>query len=379
MIYLDHAASAPMLPQALEAQTAAAAKAFANPGSVHQSASVSRRIVHQARKSIAKVLDIPDSSLYFTSGGTESNNWAIKMAALAGRDRGRHMIVGAAEHKSVLAAARALKPFGFSVTVLPPSPEGRVLPQTLERAIRPDTVLISLQSANNETGIVQDTETFSSIAKSHHIPFHCDAVQSFGHLALPLQKADLISLSAHKLGGPPGVGALIIRPGTPILPLLDGGGQELGLRSGSENVPGIAGFGAACETVFADLESEGAREASLSDLLLNRLRADIPVLAVNGSGPRLSHILNLRFPGLSGEELLMRLDLLGICISSGAACAARDPKPSHVLMAMGLSECAARESVRISLGRTTSQAEIEAAAAAIISIYHKHANPQGGV
>ena len=283
MIYLDHAASAPMLPQALEAQTEASKKAFANPGGVHRSASVSRRIVHQARKSIAKVLDIPDNSLSFTSGGTESNNWAIKMASLAGRHRGRHIITGAAEHKSILSASRALVPFGFSVTVLSPSPEGRILPEALERAIRPDTVLISLQSANNETGVVYDTGTFSSIANAHHIPLHCDAVQSFGHLALPLQQADLISLSAHTLGGPPGGGALIVRPGTPILPLLDGGGQELGLRSGTENVPGIAGFGAACETGFADLESEAAREAALSDLLLRTEAAPHPESAFSRS------------------------------------------------------------------------------------------------
>lgn len=375
MIYLDHAASAPMLPQALDAQLSAAREAFANPGAVHRAASIPGRMVRQGRKSIAKSLDFPDNGLFFTSGGSESNNWAIKMTALANRDRGRHIIVGSTEHKSVLAAAKALEPLGFTVTALPVSSEGHILPEILESAIRPETLLISLQSVNSETGIVQDVKTFSLIAKRHGVLYHCDAVQSFGHVPLPLHLADLVTISAHKLGGPAGVGALAIRPGTRILPLIHGGGQEFGLRSGTENAPGIAGFAAACQAVFSALEEESARERRLQALLLEKLRAAVPSLRINGSGERAPHILNLRFPGLSGEELLMRLDLLGICISSGSACAARDPKPSHVLLAMGLSEAEAKESVRISIGRSTTQNEMEQAADAIISIYQKYARP----
>ncbi|MBQ9166215.1 MAG: cysteine desulfurase [Oscillospiraceae bacterium] len=375
MIYLDHAASAPMLPQALDAQLSAAREAFANPGAVHRAASIPGRLIRQGRKSIAKLLDFPDNGLFFTSGGSESNNWAIKMTALASRDRGRHIIVGSTEHKSVLNAAKALEPLGFTVTALPVSPEGYIIPEVLESAIRPETLLISLQSVNNETGIIQDVKTFSLIAKRHGILYHCDAVQSFGHVELPLHLADLVTISAHKLGGPAGVGALAIRPGTPILPLIHGGGQEFGLRSGTENAPGIAGFAAACETVFANLKEEAARQRQLQTLLLEKLQTAVPSLRVNGSGERAPHILNLGFPGLSGEELLMRLDLLGICISSGAACAARDSRPSHVLLAMGLSETEAKESVRISIGCSTTQDEMEQAADAIISIYQKYAQP----
>ncbi|MBQ3090633.1 MAG: cysteine desulfurase [Oscillospiraceae bacterium] len=373
MIYLDHAASAPPLSQALETQLRVSREAFGNPSGIHATSALSRRHLRLARKTISEVANMPASSIIFTSGGTESNNWAIRMAALSRKKKGRHIILSQIEHASVLRSGAALEALGFTVTRLAPGPDGRIAPRALEAAVRPDTVLISLQSANNETGILQDVKSFTDIARAHGILYHCDAVQSFGHVSQPFEGADLVTFSSHKLGGPAGVGVLALPRGFFPPPLLEGGGQEFGLRSGTENVPAIAGFAAACEIVFSHLEQESARQAALRDGLLAQLRARIPHLEVNGSGPCLPHILNLRLPGLSGELLAARLDLRGICISTGAACAARDPRPSHVLLAMGRTEREARESVRISLGPSSSWEHIEQTAQSIIDIYQAYA------
>lgn len=361
MIYLDYAASSPPYEDVAAKVSQVMLTGFGNPGALHASGAQARSILQESRRSLAKALGVQDREIFFTSGGTEANNWAVKL----GCQKGREILVFAAEHKSVLESARAS---GCRVTLLMPEPDGRLLSETVEAAMGPDTALLCVQAVNNETGVLQDIEALAKVARKHRVPFFCDAVQSFGHTLQPLHKADLISLSAHKFGGPRGVGCLVARyPYTPQA-LIHGGGQELGLRSGTENLPGIAGMALAAQLSLRDLPQEQARLAALSGLLLEGLRRAAPDLILNGTEPRHPGILNCRFPGISGEEMVMRLDLKGICASPGAACAARDPAPSHVLLAMGCSETHARESIRFSLGRNTTEEEIQTVIRAVEEI-----------
>lgn len=361
MIYLDYAASTPPYEDVVKRVSRVMMTGFGNPGALHASGAQARSILQESRRTLAKALGVQDREIFFTSGGTEANNWAVKL----GCQKGTEILVFAAEHKSVLESARAS---GYRIKLLMPEPDGRLLPETVEAATGPDTALLCVQAVNNETGVLQDIEALSKIARKHRIPFFCDAVQSFGHALQPLHKADLISLSAHKFGGPRGVGCLVARyPYTPK-PLIHGGGQELGLRSGTENLPGIAGMALAAELSLRELPEEQARLAALSGLLLEGLRKAAPDMILNGGEPRHPGILNCRFPGISGEEMVMRLDLKGICASPGAACAARDPAPSHVLLAMGCTEIHAKESLRFSLGRSTTEEEIRSVIRAVEDI-----------
>lgn len=352
MVYLDYAAHFPMYAEAADKFYRFSLLPLGSPGGIHSAAAEARAIVQQSRKELAELLNVRPQELFFTSGGTESNNWAIKCALRAtGR---RHMIVSAAEHKSVLEAAGAMEREGFAVTYIKPDAKGLVNIDDLAAAIRPDTGLISVQSVNNETGVVQDIEAIAALAKSRRILFHCDAVQSFGHSPLPHEIADLLSLSAHKLGGPAGVGLLVMRQPLLLPPLIHGGGQELGLRSGTENVAGIAAFALAARLSCRDMEAEQKRLSALTERFEAMLRAAVPGVEINGAkAPRQPGIISCYFPGISGEEMVTRLDMRGICASPGAACAARDNAPSHVLMAMGLGRERAMGSVRFSMGRDT--------------------------
>lgn len=370
MIYLDYAASCPLYPQAAEELKRCALEDFANPGGLHRAAGRCRALLQRSRRQLASLLDVPDRSVFFCSGGTEANNWAIRCGA--GSAPG-HLLIGECEHKSVLESARAMEAEGFSVTLLRPDRQGQFAPEAVEAAIRPDTRLLSLQAANNETGALQDVSALAAVARRHGVIFHCDAVQSFGHMSLPLAEADLVSLSGHKLGGPRGVGCLIIRQGLSLPPLIRGGGQELGLRAGTEDVAAISAFALAAALACEAQEREAERVGELRRLLTARLQDGIPGAVFHESPRMLPGILNFSLPGLSGEELLMRLDLRDICISTGAACAASDPKPSHVLLAMGISPEEARRSVRLSLGRLSTAEETETAAAAIIEIHRRFA------
>jgi len=357
MIYLDYAASAPPFEACAALVQQVMCAAYANPGALHRAGGNARQLLQESRRTLAGLLNVRDREVFFTSGGTEANNWAVKLGCLHGR--GKEILVFAAEHKSVLESAYAMEAQGYRVKLLYPDSTGQLPPEALEKAIGPDTALLCVQAVNNETGAVQDVEALARIAKTHHVPFLCDAVQSFGHLSQPLHKADFITLSAHKFDGPRGVGCLVARyPYTPQ-PLIHGGGQELGLRSGTENLPGIAGMALAAELSLKQLPDEQTRLETLSALLLEGLRQADPCMVLNGDGRRHPAIVNCRFPGISAEEMVMRLDLQGICVSPGAACAARDPQPSHVLLAMGFSETHARESLRFSLGRNTTEAEIQ--------------------
>ena len=370
MIYLDYAASCPLFPQAAEEWKRCALEDFANPGGLHRASGQARALLHRSRKTLSSLLHVPDRSVFFCSGGTEANNWAVRCGA--GSAPG-HLLIGACEHKSVLESARAMEAAGFSVTLLRPDGQGQFSRSAVEAALRPDTRLLSLQAANNETGALQDVAAVAAIARRHGVVFHCDAVQSFGHVSLPLAEADLVSLSAHKLGGPRGVGCLLVRQGLSLPPLIRGGGQELGLRAGTEDVAAISAFALAACLACEEQEREAERVSALRRRLADRLREGIPGVVFHDSPRMLPGILNFSLPGLSGEELLMRLDLRGICISTGAACAASDPRPSHVLLAMGVSPEEARRSVRISLGRLNTAEEIEAAAAAVIRIHRSFA------
>ena len=368
MIYLDWAASAPMTPEALEELRRCAEELYANPGGLHAAAGRARAVIHRSRRVLAELLGAPDSAVYFCSGGTEANNWAIRCGA--GREGG-HLLIGACEHKSVLASAESMRERGFTVTLLYPDADGRYDPDRAEAALRPDTRLISLQAANNETGTIQDVAAIGEMAARHGVRVHCDAVQSFGHAALPLDRADLVSVTAHKLGGPRGIGCLAVPRGLPPEPLIRGGGQEGGLRAGTEDTAAIAAFAAAAAAACAGQEAERKRLTLLRREFRDMLSAAVPGVIFHESADGLPGILNCAFPGISGEELLMRLDLQGICASTGAACAAGDGAPSHVLLAMGCSEDEARRSVRFSMGRLTTRGELETAAAAVSRICRK--------
>lgn len=369
MIYLDYAASSPPFSQVIEKTASVALENFGNPGALHLAGAGARAVLQECRKTIARRLQVRPEEVYFTSGGTEANNWAVRAGcALAGK---KHIVCSTAEHQSVLAPVRWLQQKGYEVTYLNPARDGRILPQAVESALRPDTALLCVQAVNNETGVIQDVDVLADIAHKHGLRYLCDGVQSFGHVSQNLHKADFISLSAHKLGGPRGVGCLVARYPSQIEPLIDGGGQEFGLRSGTENLPGIAGFTLAAELSAAVLPQEQRRLAELTALLESELRRIIPQICVAGASVPRSGILCCTFPGISGEEMVMRLDLKGICVSPGAACAARSGAPSHVLLSMGYSPTQAAEFVRFSPGRNTTAEEIYQTIAAIADIYQK--------
>ena len=368
MIYLDYAASAPPYPEVMDLMSRTALDCFGNPGAIHRAGAAARKVLQDSRRNVAKAAKVRPEEVFFTSGGTEANNWAIQIgASIPGK---RHIVCSAAEHSSVLEPVRRLEQKGFAVTWLNPDRNGLISPEAAEAALRADTALLCVQAVNNETGVVQDVEALAKIARNHRVRFFCDGVQSFGHVDQALHKADLLSISAHKLGGPRGVGCLIVRMPLIPAPMIHGGGQEFGLRSGTENLPGIAGFALAARLSTERLDAEQARLENLRRTLEDSLRTVCPEVRFAGAGVRRSSILSCRFPGISAEEMVLRLDSMGICASPGAACAARSAAPSHVLLAMGCSPREASEFVRFSLGRGTTEAEILETAAAIRSIYH---------
>jgi len=361
MIYLDYNATSPLHPEVRQKIAPFLEDAFGNASSVHAKGRQARAAVEKVRAEILAALGDPRGQLIFTSGGTEADNLALKGAALALRDRGNHLIVSAVEHHAVLHAADALEEQGAAVTRVPVDREGRVDLEALEEAIVPDTVLISVMHANNEVGTVQPIRRIGQIAKKHNLLFHTDAVQSFGKLPLDALEdgADLLSLSGHKLGGLKGVGALYLRQGIRLKPLLHGGPHEHNLRGGTEGVPGIVGMGAALEVTLREREDGTlARVRRLRDRLEAGLRKIPGVQILGHPTERLSGTLNVSFPGCSAESLLMAFDLNGICVSSGSACSSGSTEPSHVLTAMGLPNDQIQGSIRFSLGWGTTEEEI---------------------
>lgn len=357
--------------EVLDLMNRTALECYANPGALHQAGAAARKILQRSRVLLAQSANVRPEEVFFTSGGTEANNWAIRIGSdVPGK---KHIICSATEHSSVLAPIRQLEKNGYTVTWLNPDRTGRIRPEDLENAIRRDTALLCVQAVNNETGVLQDIDTLAQIAKKHRVRFFCDAVQSFGHVNQNLFKADLISFSAHKLGGPRGIGCLIVRMPIIPTPMIHGGGQEFGLRSGTENLSGIAGFALAAQKSAEQLESEQQRLIQLRTLMEEGLRKICPEVRFAGEGAVRSSILSCRFPGISAEEMVVCLDQKGICASPGAACAARSHAPSHVLLAMGYSPQEASEFVRFSLGRHTTESEIREALTSIQSVYHKSA------
>jgi cysteine desulfurase len=364
MIYLDHAATTALDPQVLEAMLPYLMQHAGNPSSIHQAGRMALQALDDARSTVALVLNCARKEIIFTGGGSEANNLAIKGVALAQmqQGKGRHIITSAIEHHAVLHPVEYLDAFGFEHTVLPVDAEGLISPDDLRAALRADTVLVSLMYANNEIGTIQAVAELGAICREHAVPFHTDAVQAAGACPLDVEELniDLLTISAHKFYGPKGVGLLYARRGIPLLPQLNGGGQERRRRAGTENVPGIVGLGAALALAEERRASYVEHCSALRDRLIDGLLERIPGTRLNGHRTlRLPNNANLAFECVEGESVLLLLDQQGICASSGSACTAGSLEPSHVLLALGLSPEEANGSVRFSLGKDTSAVEID--------------------
>ena len=361
-VYFDHSATTRVLPEVEEAILPFLTEKWGNPSSLHSFGREAKLAVEDSRQSLAKLLNCDPTEIVFTSGGTESNNLAIKGVAMyKGKMKG-HIITTKIEHHAVLEPCEWLKRFGFDVTFLPVSSEGLIDAGEVERAIRNDTILISVMMANNEIGTIQPYKEIGSIAKDRNIPFHTDAVQAIGKLPLDVKadNIDLLSLSGHKFHGPKGIGALYVRKGTKIEPVIQGGGQERGLRSSTENVPGIVGIGKAAELARRDLESTSQKMKTLRDKMIKSIPEVVPRSYLNGHKTRrLVNNAHFRFDFIEGEGLILQLDFKGIAASTGSACSTGSLEPSHVLLAMGLTHEQAHGSLRVTLGRENTDEEVD--------------------
>jgi cysteine desulfurase len=367
-IYLDYNATTPVDSAVLDAMLPYFAENFGNASSIHSPGQRARGAVDAARASVAALLGAKPSEIVFTSGGTESDNLALFGVVAASQEPRKHVITTAIEHHAVLNAAQALENIGADVTFIPVGREGTVDPEDIRRALKPETVLISVMYANNELGTIQPIEEIGRIAVAADVLFHCDAVQAAGKLPLDVNRlgVDLLSISAHKIYGPKGVGALYVRSGTPLEPQFHGGHHERDRRPGTENVPGIVGLGKAAELARKNLMTDCARITSLRNRLEDALLATCGDARVNGNrAQRVSNTSNISFHAAGGEALVIALDLQGIACSTGAACSSGAVGPSHVLLAIGLSPDEARSSLRLSLGRTTTAEAIDQAIAVI--------------
>jgi cysteine desulfurase len=373
-IYLDNNATTRPHPDVIRAVTDFLSKTEGNPSSVHSTGRRAREAVENARAAVARLIGADASDIVFTSGGTESNNMAL-FGVVATRAKNPHVITAKTEHSSVLEPCRKLEEWGARVTYLPVDANGVLDLEVLRQAISPETVLISIAYANNETGVIQPVRQIAEIARCHNVLFHTDAVQAAGKIPLDGNRdgADLLSLSAHKFHGLKGTGALYLRKGVTISPIIHGGGQERGLRPGTENTAGIIAMGEAAAIAIAELEQTARRTESLRDLLYEGISERFPWVKVNGHPTRrLPNTLSLCFRDISGEELVAFLDREGVCVATGSACASGQPEPSHVLLAMGLTEQEARSTVRFSLGRETSGEDIERTVYAVARIIGRY-------
>ena len=364
-IYLDYNSTTPVDRAVLDAMLPYFADNFGNASSIHSSGQRGRSAVDAARDSVAALIGAKTAEIVFTSGGTEADNLALFGSLAASNHSGKHIITTAIEHHAVLNAAQALEKQGIDVTYVPVGASGIVDPQDVRRALRPETILVSVMHANNELGTIQPIEEIGRIAAEADVYFHCDAVQSAGKMPLDVNRlgVDLLSISAHKIYGPKGVGALYVRAGTPLEPQFHGGHHERDRRPGTENVPGIVGFGKAAELARVRLATDSARIESLRDRLEEMLLNSLASVRVNGDrSRRVPNTTNLAFTAAGGEALVIALDLQGVACATGAACSSGAVEPSHVLLAIGLSPDEARSSLRFSLGRTTTAAEIDRAA-----------------
>ena len=362
LIYLDNAATTKTAPEVLEAMLPYFTEYYGNPSSVYSFASRNKDEITKQRDIIADALGAKGNEIYFTAGGSESDNWALKATAEAYRDKGNHIITTKIEHHAILHTAEYLEKNGFEITYLDVDENGVVKLDELKKAIRPDTILISVMFANNEIGTIQPIREIGEIAQEHKILFHTDAVQAFGQIPIDVDAChiDMLSASGHKLNGPKGIGFLYIRKGVKIRSFVHGGAQERKRRAGTENVPGIVGMGAAVERAMRTMETRTAKERKLRDYLIERIEAEIPYCRLNGDRTnRLPNNVNFSFRFIEGESLLIMLDMKGICASSGSACTSGSLDPSHVLLAIGLPHEIAHGSLRMTLGEETTREDLD--------------------
>ena len=371
IIYLDNAATTKTAPEVVEAMLPYFSEHYGNPSSIYSLGTESKKVVSEVRESIAKSLGAANNEIYFTAGGSEADNWAIKATAEAYVQKGKHIITSAIEHHAVLHTCEYLEKRGFEVTYVGVDENGILKLDELEKAIRPDTILISVMFANNEIGTIQPIKEIGRIAKEHGILFHTDAVQAYGQLPINVDEyqIDMLSASAHKLNGPKGIGFLYIRKGLKTRSFIHGGAQERSRRAGTENVPGIVGLGAASERAFARMEEKTKKEIELRDYLIRRIEEEVPYCRLNGDRTRrLPNNVNFSFRFVEGESLLIMLDMRGICASSGSACTSGSLDPSHVLLAIGLPHEIAHGSLRLTLSEENTKEELDTTVEAIKEI-----------
>ncbi len=362
MIYLDNAATTRTAPEVVDAMLPFFSEFYGNASTVYEFGGKSKEAISKAREIIARAIGAKENEIYFTAGGSESDNWALKATAEACKGKGNHIITSKIEHHAVLHTCQWLEQHGFEVTYLDVDEFGTVKLEELKKAIRPTTILISIMFANNEIGTIEPIEEIGKIAKEHGILFHTDAVQAFGQVPIDVDRMgiDMMSASGHKLNGPKGIGFLYIRKGVKIRSFIHGGAQERKRRAGTENVPGIVGLGKATELAIANMEERTARERELRDRLISRMLKEVPFTRVNGHREnRLPNNANFCFQFVEGESLLIMLDMKGICGSSGSACTSGSLDPSHVLLAIGLPHEIAHGSLRLTLGADTTEQDID--------------------
>ena len=371
MIYLDNAATTKTAPEVVEAMLPYFGEAYGNPSAIYSLGSAGKKAVNEARRAIASAIHAKQEEIYFTAGGTEADNWALKAAAESCVEKGRHIITTKIEHHAVLHTCRYLEKKGYEVTYLDVDGDGLVDVEELKAAIRPDTILISVMFANNEIGTLEPIGEIGTVARERGILFHTDAVQAFGQIPIDVEelKVDMLSASAHKVNGPKGVGMLYIRTGLKLRSFIHGGAQERNRRAGTENVPGIVGFGAAAARAMRLMEEKGQKERELRDYLIQSIEKQVPYCRLNGHREkRLPGNVNFSFQFIEGESLLIMLDMKGICASSGSACTSGSLDPSHVLLAIGLKHEEAHGSLRMTLSEENTREEMDEVVEALKAI-----------
>ncbi len=367
-IYLDHSATTPVDPEVIEAMNSVMESSWGNPSSIHADGRNAKFLIEEAREKVAALMNVAPNEIHFTSGGTEADNWAVRGVAHSHKEKGNHIITAETEHPALLDSCKELEKEGFTVSYLFTDSKGGVHPHDLEAEIRPDTILISIMHSNNEVGTINLVHKYVEVAHEAGILFHTDMVQSYGKLPMDLKQldVDLASVSSHKIYGPKGVGALYIRQGVEVGQLMFGGHQERNRRGGTENVPGIVGFGKAAELRASRLEEDSIKLKNLASSLYERLSEEVGGVKINGHATRrIPGHLSLMFDGVDGEALLMNLDTMGISASSGAACSSGAVKMSSVLKAIGLSEDEALSTLRVSFGRDNNEEDVNSVVAAI--------------
>lgn len=374
IIYLDHAATTKCAPEAVQAMLPYFTEYYGNASTIYQLGAQSKKAIQNTRSKIAESLHADPSEIYFTAGGSESDNWALVATAEAYASKGKHIITSKIEHHAILHTCEYLEKRGFQITYVDVDANGNVKLDELEKAIRPDTILISIMFANNEIGTIQPIEEIGRIAKEKGILFHTDAVQAYGHVPIDVEALhiDMLSASGHKLNGPKGIGFLYIRKGVKIRSFVHGGAQERGRRAGTENVPGIVGLGVAIEKAFSGMEERIQKETKMRDYLIERIEKEIPYCRLNGDRvKRLPGNVNFSFEFIEGESLLIMLDMKKICASSGSACTSGSLDPSHVLLAIGLPHEIAHGSLRLTLDHENTIEEMDYVVDAVREIVEK--------